>query len=303
MLYGTTLLFIGFQTMDQTSTTYTPQNPLAKHFRQPVIYLKLPSGGAFWPEGSVDLPLNKEIPVLAMSTKDEIILKTPDALLNGQGVVNVIQSCCPNIKDAWKMPSVDVDAAIIAIRIASYGNQMDFTSECPHCKETSDYAIDLSATLNTLTAPTYRDKVSVEDLKIKLKPQPYFSVNRANMIAFEEQQILRTLETADSNPEEAKAMFDQQLDKLIDLNVLILVDSTEYIETADGSIVYDTNFIYEFYQNCDTVVTKAIRDQLAEYSKIAGLKPVPVECKNEECVKDFDVNITFDFASFFGKGS
>ena len=289
--------------MEETTTAIVSTNPLAKHFRQPAIYFKLPSRGRYWSTTALNLPANGEIGVMSMTTKDEITLKTPDALLNGQGVVNVIQSCCPNIKDAWKMPSVDVDAAIIAIRIASYGNQMDFTSECPHCKETSDYAIDLGATLNTLTAPTYRDKVSVEDLKIKLKPQPYFSVNRANMIAFEEQQILRTLETADTNPEEAKTMFDQQLDKLIDLNVLILVDSTEYIETADGSIVYDTNFIYEFYQNCDTVVTKAIRDQLAEYSKIAGLKPVPVNCKNEECVKDFDVNITFDFASFFGKGS
>ena len=114
--------------MDQNTKSFTPQNPLAKHFRQPVIYLKLPSGGAYWPDGSIDLPLNNEIPVLAMSTKDEIVLKTPDALLNGQGVVNVIQSCCPNIKDAWKMPSVDVDATIIAIRIASYGNQMDFTT-------------------------------------------------------------------------------------------------------------------------------------------------------------------------------
>ncbi len=32
------------------------------------------------------------------------------------------------------MPSIDVDATLIAIRIASYGNQMDFTSQCPHCK-------------------------------------------------------------------------------------------------------------------------------------------------------------------------
>jgi hypothetical protein len=62
---------------------------------------------------------------MSMTTKDEITLKTPDALLNGQGVVNVIESCCPAIKDAWAMPSIDVDATLIAIRIASYGNQMD----------------------------------------------------------------------------------------------------------------------------------------------------------------------------------
>ena len=31
---------------------------------------------------------------------DEITFKTPDALLNGQATVDVIQSCIPNIKDA-----------------------------------------------------------------------------------------------------------------------------------------------------------------------------------------------------------
>ena len=77
-------------------------NPLTKFFRQPAIYLKLPSNGAFWPNDAIELPLTGEIPVYPLTTKDEIILRTPDALLNGEGVVEVIQSCCPSIKDAWQ---------------------------------------------------------------------------------------------------------------------------------------------------------------------------------------------------------
>ena len=116
----------------------TQSNPLAKHFRQPAVYLRLPSGGAYWPNESVILPANGELPVYPMTTKDEIILRTPDALINGAGVVTVIQSCIPSITNAWNMPSVDVDACLIAIRIASYGNGMDVTVICPKCQNQED---------------------------------------------------------------------------------------------------------------------------------------------------------------------
>jgi hypothetical protein len=279
----------------------TPHNPLAKHFRQPALYLKLPSGGTHWPEGSIDLPLNNEIAVLPMSTKDEITLKTPDALLNGQGVVNVIESCCPSIKNAWMMPSIDVDSAIIAIRIASYGNQMDFGATCPKCSETSDYAIDLGVVLSNIESPVYTQKVSVDNLNIKLKPQAYFNVNKSNMIAFEEQQIMKTLSQLNDNPDEAKKIFDQQLTKIIDLNVALLTGSTDYIELPDGTIVSDDAFINEFYSNCDSKVIKKVKAKLTELGKQGGIKPIEVSCHS--CEAEFSVAVEFDFASFFAVGS
>lgn len=278
-------------------------NPLAKHFRQPALYIKLPSNGAFWPEGSINMPINNEIGVLPISTKDEITLRTPDALLNGQGVVNVIESCCPSIKDAWQMPSIDVDTTIIAIRIASYGNQMDFTSKCPHCNETNDYAIDLGAVLSNIVTPDYSERIEINDLSIKLKPQAYFSVNKTNMIEFEEHQILRTLAQMDDNTEDVSTMFSQQLSKLVDLNTEILTGSTAYIELADGTIVTNPGFINEFYSNCNTQIVTAVKSKLEEFSIISNIKPVPVVCNNDECAKDFNVAITFDFASFFAIGS
>ena len=94
-------------------------NPLQKYFRQPKIYLSLPSKGHWYPEGAIEMTENGELPVYAMTAKDELAFKTPDALLNGQSVVDVVKSCLPNIKDPWLMPSIDVDAILIAIRIAT----------------------------------------------------------------------------------------------------------------------------------------------------------------------------------------
>ena len=185
-----------------------PVNPLAKHFRQPSIYMRLPSNGRFWPEGSLELSVSGEIPVYPMTARDEITLRTPDALLNGQGVVDVIHSCCPSIKDAWKMPSVDVDAVLLNIRIASYGNSMDFDTKCPKCSEENNHAVDNAFLTRQRQMPNYDRTIEIDGLKILLQPQPYFEVNATNQITFTEQQILRTINDSDMPDEEKKAKTD-----------------------------------------------------------------------------------------------
>lgn len=289
--------------MDQNTSEIASSNPLATHFRQPAIYFKLPGQGKWWPKDALVMPQNSELGVLSMTTKDEITLKTPDALLNGQGVVNVIESCCPDIKDAWKMPSTDVDACLIAVRIATYGNQMDFTSTCPHCSKESEYAIDLGHTLSSISPPDWDIPLSVDGLKIKVYPQAYFNVNKSNMIAFEEQQILRSLQDIADNPEENKPLFDKHLSKVIELNTLFMANSTRSIETETGEVVTDPKHIFEFYSNASNDVVRKIKNYISELNEQSGVDPVKVNCNNEECGKEFEITISFDYASFFVEGS
>ena len=84
-------------------------NPLKQYFRQPAIFIQLPSQGKFYKDGALVPTANGEYPVLPMTTLDEITYRTPDALFNGTAVANVIESCVPNIRDAWAMPGMDVD--------------------------------------------------------------------------------------------------------------------------------------------------------------------------------------------------
>ena len=161
------------------------QNPLSKHFRQPILYVKLPSNGRWYPEGSVDMPVNGQIPVYAMTAKDEITMKTPDALLNGASTVHVIESCCPSIKDAWAMPSVDVDAILIAIRIATYGKEMEFTAVCPHCTNKIEQGIDLGVMMSKINPGDWSQPVRVQGLEITIKPQTFQNYNANNISNFE----------------------------------------------------------------------------------------------------------------------
>lgn len=276
-------------------------NPLVKHFRQPAIFITLPSRGRFWPANTLDLPMNNEIAVYPMTARDEIILRTPDALLNGQGIIDVIQSCCPNILDAWKMPSIDVDAVLIAIRVASYGKQLDVDLTCPHCQHEHAVAADLTYLLENIKAPNYNEKIAFNDLKIKLHPQQYFSVNSSNQIRYEEQRILNAL-TNESIDEETKlAEYSKHLTKIVNLNLDILVDSTEYIEMNDGGIVNDNEFIKEFYLNCDSELVHTLQSKLEQYAKDAGVPPIQNNCPS--CTKSYNLPLEFDYSSFFVKSS
>lgn len=275
-------------------------NPLAGYFRQPAIYIKLPSGGKWWDDDALDLPESGEIPVFAMTTKDEVILRTPDALMNGQGIVDVMQSCCPNIKNAWNMPGVDVDAVLIAIRIATYGNNMGFDSKCPHCEEENEHEIDLTKPLSSIVCPNYKDLVEYKDLKIKLKPQHYFGVNRANMVGFEEQKIVSILNMTEMEPDVKSAQLADSMKRLVALGIEAVVDSTDYIELTDGDRIVDKGFLTEFYNNAESSVIRLMQDKMEKINAEIKVKPLNLMCN--ECSKEYKIELTFDYANFFGKG-
>ena len=278
-------------------------NPLAKHFRQPAIYFKLPSRGAYWPDSTIEIPLTGEIPVFPMTTRDEITIRTPDALLNGESVVSVIQSCCPNIKDAWKMPSIDVDATLIAIRIASYGQGMDIDTICPNesCKHENNHELDLTGLLDRIKSPDYSQPVEIQNLKIKLRPQSYFESNRINLTSFEEQKLMQIANDDSLADEEKLRLYQIHMQKLIGINIGIIAAGTEYIETDSGTQVSDQKFIIEFYENADNKVIRAVRDRFDEYVKVSALPNSKIQC--EECKMEYPVSITFDYANFFATAS
>jgi hypothetical protein len=278
-------------------------NPLIKHFRQPAIHLTLPSNGRYWPDGTLDLNLSGQLAIYPMTTRDEITIRTPDALLNGQSIIALIQSCCPEIKDAWKAPTIDIDALLVAIRIASYGQNMDIDTICPNseCKHENTHSLDLSYILDGIKSPNYQITVDVQDLKIKLKPLSYFESNKINMLTFEEQRILQVI-SDDSLSEEAKVTkFNEHLQNMVTINLGLLSAGTEYIETAEGERVTNTAFISEFYNNCDNNIIRTVRarfDEMAESSKLPNPK---VFC--EECRTEYPVEVKFDYARFFATAS
>lgn len=277
----------------------TQGNPLSRYFRQPAIYLKLPSLGQWWAAGSLELPENQELAIYPMTAKDEIMLKTPDALMSGQSMVNVIQSCVPGIKNAWSMPSVDLDAVLISIRLATYGSNMDFETTCTHCGHRNTHGLDLSGPLGQIRCPDYGPSVHYKDLAIKLRPQTYKMITEANMITFEEQRINQILIDKDIPELEKSQRLTASLEKLVNLGIKACSDSTEYIDIGSQRVT-ERQHIDDFYANAESEAIRLLQERVEELSKQAKIPEYDLQC--EECTKEYRAELNFDYSSFFDRG-
>jgi len=234
---------------------------------------------------------------MPMTAKDEILLRTPDALMNGQGIVSVIQSCIPQILNAWAAPTIDIDAILIAIRIATYGENMDIDSECPNCKAENRNQFNISNALMSLRSPNYDDTLQIDGLTIKFKPLNYLQSTKNNIAQFEEQRLIQVINDESIDDETRKAQFDVHLQKIIESNTNIISLSTASITTEDGTVVTNPEHIKEFYNNANNSVIRAIQDKLKHYAETVALPKPAIKC--EECGTEYNVAVTFDYANFF----
>lgn len=275
-------------------------NPLARHFRQPAMYITLPSQGRFYPDGTVDYPESGEIPVFPMTALDEISYRTPDALFNGNATVDVIKSCVPNIKDPWQMPNTDFDTVLIGIRIASNGEKMDIATVCPHCQTESEFEVDLIQLLGRIQPVDYSTPVVLGDLEIYLKPLSYKRVFDNQITQFEEQQKIQQFS---QNPsQESVDLLANTLKNLNSLAIASLVESIHYIKDGD-TIVAEKGFIDEYVRNAPKESFNAISAKLGQIREKNEIPPFEVTCTNEECQKTFTAPFTMDSANFFGQDS
>ena len=282
-------------------------NPLAGFMRQPKIYIKLPSQGQYWTLGSINIPENGELAVYSMTAKDELAFKTPDALLNGQAVVDVIQSCVPAIKDAWKTPNIDLDALLIAIRIASYGEMMDVTHGVPNTEEIVEHRVDLRILLDKMTSNVWEEAVEINnDLTCFVHPLTYKHMSMTGMKAFETQKLMQAVND-DAMPEEQKLeIFNQSFNKMTDITVELISDSIFAIQTPD-TVVKEKKFIKEFLQNADKDVFLKIQTHLSQMKENNGLPKLTVQSSEEQieqgAPETYEVPIKIDNSDFFAPSS
>jgi len=273
------------------------KNPLANWFRQPKIYVQLPSKGRFYPPNTLDVSENDEYPVFAMTAKDELMFKTPDALLSGQSTVEIIKSCIPAIKDPWTMPSIDVDFALIAIRIATYGESMEIGTKCPGCETENDYDVNLTNWLGMFSQFTYNDTVAVDPLVVTIRPYTYKEISKTQIKTLEQQKIFNIINDEKLDDEQKVEQFGKSFVKLTELTVDIICDCITKIETPDGAST-DKKQIKEFIDNCSKDVFEKISAHLTAIKEQIELKAQNVHC--EECGQDYEVPVTMDQSNFFG---
>ena len=277
-----------------------------KHFRQPKLYIDLPSKGLFYPQGTLELTEDGKVAVYAMTAKDEIMIKTPDALLNGQSTVSVIENCVPGIKNGWVVPNIDLDALLTAIRIATYGEMLSMEFTLPGTTEERAFETNLVELLDELVQGEYETSYTHDEFTIETAPMTYKQFTDVALKTFEEQRIIRIVDDNDMSESEKIQKFNETFKRLTDININNVYNSVKSIKIGDQTVT-DKRHLDEFLQNAPVDVYKSILDHIDAQRTKFTVKPRKIVTSEEDraagAPDTIEVPINFDASNFFALGS
>jgi hypothetical protein len=280
------------------------QNPLAGFMRQPKIYIKLPSGGEFWPAGSLERTENGEYPVYSMTAKDELMLKVPDALMNGQAVVSVIEHCIPSIKNAWQVPNIDLDVILIAIRIATYGDTMTVPVNLGDGQE-FEYNLNLNMLMDTLMGQIkWETAIPVSpDLTVHVRPINYKQMTESALKTFETQRMFDAVNNQTASDAEKAKVFNESFEKLNQITIGIVNNSVFAIESSAGT-TDNPKHIQEFMENTDKEIFDTVRKQIETQRENNSIKPLKITTTDQMreagvTTDELEIPLVFDASYFF----
>lgn len=276
------------------------ENPLFQYFRDVAIYIKLPSNGFYSKPGDIEASANGEIAIYPMTTADELLFQSPDALLNGESVLQVIKSCAPGIKNVRDLPMNDVESILLGIKYSTYGDQVDYESTCPMCSHAKEFGVSIEACLQNTGSLEPDEKVFIEkdDLMIKIKPYTFSSSVKAAILAFNEGKFLQMLTEEDLAEEEKAMKATESFKKATALTMDLLTDSIISVSKKDGDLITDDPvFIKQWLSNIGKKEANKIEEGIKRINDVGINKNIDLTC--DECDHKWTTKIEFDPSNFF----
>ena len=278
-------------------------NPLKSYVRTPKLQVLLPSRGK-WGDAETASKITGEIPVYPMTSKDEVMIKNPDALLNGESVASVLKSCT-GIENVYDLTNNDVEFLLVAIRYATNGNEMEIDAVCPNDQHVNRVAVDLERILDSVEEmdKTYQTKLE-NGLKVNLRPMSFKNAQRLSLNAFQEATTLQTINDAKLPQTERIKVFNKSFEAIADLAVETMIDAIVSVVVPEGDeekTVTDKKFIGEWVKGMSSAEAKKIQEKLDEMNREGFDHSYNVVC--EECGTKFKTSIEFNVSNFFGTGS
>lgn len=287
-----------FEIHKHSSKNTNSSNPLMNFLRNPDKYIKLPTHGIFNDNKEINFTPNGEVAIYPMTAKDEINLKSPEALMNGEAIIYLIRNCVPDIENPKNIVNPDFNAIMLAIRIVSFGQQMDLSKKCPSCEHENSYGFDLESALNKGSELTEIPYVTIKNgLTVYLKPYTFESSLQASMVSFEQMKQINTLRNSNIPEKEKLSKVRECYNNLDDMRKNVLSDSIIKILTPNNDEITDKSYIHEFLENVDRKSYNQISEKSNEINNMGPITNRDVNCEN--CGKSINFEITFDPSRFF----
>tara|TARA_E500000178_G_C17019399_1_gene754725 strand:+ start:1959 stop:2810 length:852 start_codon:yes stop_codon:yes gene_type:complete len=278
---------------------------LKKYARQPKIYLALPSGGKFYLDDPTQKAGTGELPVMSMTARDELLLRTPDALMNGESVASVIRNCVPMISDPWDIPITDIDAILIAIRIATYGEKMEMEIDVPGLKEPEQVKteINLPVLLDGLKAKTWNEVLTFNGLKLFTRPLKFKDQNTYEQKNFETQRFIAELRKNADNLDERRTQMADMFNNISNINIDLVSKQIAKIETPEGELITDQLEIGRWLNDLEAkefeVIRKHLEDAKANFDLPVQKIQTPTALVEQGAPEIIEYPLIFSNTSFF----
>jgi len=292
-------------------------------FRTPKININLPTQSKFYPDDFLELSMDDSLPICAMTARDELMLKSPDALLNGDCLLHIMKSCVPSIKNPKLLYSPDVEAILLGIFYASYGKNLDFKSSCTACSHVNDFEIDIREILDRCSY------IKDEDTKIELKiddntfiivdivPWTFETQTQNQLRLFEQSKMMQAVTNDNLDDLEKLKHFNTSFEKIVDIKFKNLCGSIKSISICkrinneiQKELLKSKEEISDFVFSADLTLVNPVLEALDKLN-LAGIeKTFTAKCRNiiitddnkVPCNHEWSTEISFNPSSFFDNG-
>jgi hypothetical protein len=197
------------------------------------------------------------------------------------------------------MPSADIDAVLVGIRIASYGHAMDLSVQCPACSTDDEISVDLRIINDRLKIGDYNHSLTIGDLEFWFQPINYKSVNENSQMQLEQQQAMRVMES-DVDDKVKAEQLNRSMMLITETTTKTIAQSIAVIKTPQA-MVQETEYIIDFLKNCDSKIFNQLRDHVIKIKQQSDIQPLALTCKH--CNHAYTQPFTLDLSSFFDNAS
>jgi hypothetical protein len=269
-----------------------------QYHRPPGVYVVLPSMGNFYTIEPTLSSLN-EVLVRPMTAADELLFKSPDVLMNGESLIEVIKSCVPGIQDPNEIPGPDFSVLMLAIRLATYGKNLPYNGGCSDCMTTTEFNVDIEFLLDTKINPLEREyKVSIDKLTVYIRPYDLRCQIRSALANFERQAITNNiLADVESTDSDKQIELGKSLKKITEITYELILRSIVKVDTPKESIE-DKQMIAEWLHDVGKKTFEMLSTKIIEITDVGFNSSVEFSCK--DCAKTNSTPVIFDPTVFFG---
>lgn len=270
---------------------------LSKYYRVPGPHTKLATNGAYMPRGSIVFTAAGDLPIYPMVAADEMLLKSPDALMSGLALEKLFESCVPAIKAPRLISTPDIDVLLLGIRVATYGDTMNLTTLCPECKHENSFDCNLPSLLDTMrfTDPDGSVRLS-DDVLVYVRPYNMDNATKLALMAFEETRRLQALENETMNGQQRAKEVSLTMERIDGANKEVLLDCVYKVVVEEGEVTNKLE-IQQFLANIPKPWTEKIDEKIKTLNDSGIDKSLHVTC--EQCAHEWDTEVEFDPANFF----